>query len=125
MPVIRNAEGRRTETPNGVMTTLATPTQGGSGLAVWRVELGPGKSNPPHAFDTEQVWTVVDGSATVDLDGEKITVASGDTVVMPAEVPRRVFADSADGFAAIVAAPAGTRASSPDRADKVAPAWVI
>ena len=125
MPVIRKAESRRTETPNAVMTTLATPTQGSSGLAVWRIELGPGKSNPQHAFDTEQVWTVVDGGATVDLDGEKITVTSGDTIVMPADVPRRVFADVADGFAAIVAAPAGTRASTPDRADKVSPAWVI
>ena len=106
MPVIRNAESRRTETPNAVMTTLASPTQGGAGQAVWRVDMRPGQSGPLHAIDTEQVWTV-----------------------------RRVSADPLAGFAAIAVAPAGTRAYTLDGTkvapgyavpdgDKLAPAWV-
>ena len=64
MTLIRNAESRRTETPNGVMTTAATPTQGGTeGIAVWRVKGTPGRTGPLHAFDTEQVWTFLDGDA--------------------------------------------------------------
>jgi quercetin dioxygenase-like cupin family protein len=135
MPVIRNAESRRTETPNAVMTTLASPTQGGAGQAVWRVDMRPGQSGPLHAIDTEQVWTVLDGGATVELDGEVLTVAPGDTLILPADAPRRVSADPLAGFAAIAVAPAGTRAYTLDGTkvapgyavpdgDKLAPAWV-
>ena len=42
MPVIRHADSRRTETPTAVMTTLASPSQGGAGQAVWRVDMRPG-----------------------------------------------------------------------------------
>lgn len=114
MTVIRHAESRRTETPNAVMTTLASPTQGGAGHAVWRVDMAPGQSGPVHAWDTEQVWTVLDGSATVELGGEVVAVAPGDTLILPADAPRRISADPAVSFAAIVVAPAGSRAYTPD-----------
>jgi len=136
MPVIRHAESRRTETPNAVMTTLASPTQGGAAQAVWRVDMRPGQAGPRHGIDTEQVWTVLDGGASVELDGELLTVASGDTLILPADAPRRITADPAAGFTAIVAAPAGTRAytldgtrvgtgcAAPD-GGKLVPAWVV
>lgn len=104
MTLVRNAESRRTETPNGVMTTFATPTQGGTGgIAVWRVDMVPGKTGPRHAFDTEQVWTFLDGAATVDLDGRTLEARPGDTVVLPADAPRQMTAGDS-GFTAVVAA---------------------
>ena len=135
MPVIRRAETRRTETPNAVMTTLASPTQGGAGQAVWRVDMRPGQAGPLHAIDTEQVWTVLDGGATVELDGQALAVGPGDTLNLPADAPRRVSADPVAGFAAIAVAPAGTRAYTLDGTrvapgcavpdgDKLIPAWV-
>ncbi|MFI7052891.1 cupin domain-containing protein [Streptosporangium canum] len=136
MTVIRHAESRRTETPNAVMTTLASPTQGGSGQAVWRVDMRPGQAGPLHVIDAEQVWTVLDGGATAELGDEKLTVGPGDTLVIPADVPRRLSSDPATGLAAIVVAPAGMRAyviddtrvsadcAIPD-GDKVLPAWVV
>ena len=135
MPVIRRAETRRIETPNAVMTTLASPTQGGAGQAVWRVDMRPGQAGPLHAIDTEQVWTVLDGGATVELDGTALTVGPGDTLIQPADVPRRVRADPEAGLAAIVVAPAGTRAYTLDDTrvapgcavpdgDKLVPGWV-
>lgn len=135
MAVIRHADARRTETPNAVMTTLASPTQGGAGQAVWRVDMRPGQTGPWHSIDTEQVWTVLAGGATVDLAGQAITVGSGDTLVMPADAPRRVSADPPAGFTAIAVAPAGTLAYTIDgtkaRAgvavpdgSKLVPAWV-
>ncbi|WP_433555581.1 cupin domain-containing protein [Pseudonocardia xinjiangensis] len=123
MPVIRHADSRRTTTPNAVVTTHASPTQGGSALAVWRVEMAAGAAGPQHSFDVEQVWTALDGAATVDLDGETLTVQVGDTVVMPVGVQRRVHADATAGFTAVVAAPAGARATVPG-GDPVLPAWI-
>src|SRR5260370_17745984 len=88
MPAIRHADSRRTETPNAVMTTLASPTQGGAGHAVWRVDMRPGQAGPLHAIDTEQVWTVLDGGATVELDGQELTVSPGATLALPPDAPR-------------------------------------
>ncbi|MFB4307213.1 cupin domain-containing protein [Actinomadura sp. GTD37] len=114
MTLVRAAASRRTETPNGVMTTFATPTQGGTeGIAVWRVDMTPGRTGPLHAFDTEQVWTFLDGAATVDLDGRELAAGPGDTVVLPAGLPRQMTAGDS-GFAAVVAAHAGCLAYDPD-----------
>ncbi|TDE23789.1 cupin domain-containing protein [Nonomuraea mesophila] len=113
MAVVQSADSRRIETPNGVMTTLASPSQGEAGQAVWRVEAHPGMVGPVHAFDTELVWTWLDGAAVVELGGERYEVGPGDTMVLPADVSRQMFADSGRGFVSIVAAPAGARVYNP------------
>jgi len=77
MPVIRRTESRRTETPNAVMTTLASPTQGGAGMAVWRVDMRPGQAGPQHAIDTEQVWKVLAGGATIECGEVTLDVEPG------------------------------------------------
>jgi quercetin dioxygenase-like cupin family protein len=124
MSLVSHADNRRTETPAGVMTTLASPTLGGAESSIWRVEMAAGKSGPAHVFDVEQVWTVLDGGATVELAGEPLVIGPGDTVVMPAAAPRQVTADPDQGFAAIVTAPAGARASLTDGTDKGVPPWI-
>lgn len=125
MTVIRDAEARRSETPGGVMTTFASPAQGGASRSLWQVEARPGAVGPVHDFDSEQVWTWVAGAATVELGGERHTVAAGDTVVMPAGTVRRVLADPATGYTAVVTAPAGARALGPDGADLGVPPWIV
>jgi hypothetical protein len=76
MPVIRHAESRRTETPNAVMTTLASPTLGGAGHSMWRVDMRPGAGDPCTRSMPSR-WTVVDGGATVELDGETLQRGAG------------------------------------------------
>lgn len=137
MPVIRSGDARRTTTPNGVMTTLASPTQGGAERAIWRVDMPAGTEGPLHAFDTEQIWTLLTGGCTLEIDGERLHVAPGDTMVLPADVTRQIFADPHDGFAAVVTAPAGSQVYNPggvsaadacDLApkgtDRIVPPWV-
>ncbi|WP_030391635.1 MULTISPECIES: cupin domain-containing protein [Kitasatospora] len=123
MSVIRSTDARRTETPNAVMTTYASPTQGGTGLALWRVEMRPARSGPRHAMDTEQVWTFLTGTAVVDLDGEELALAAGDTLVLPAGLPRQMRSE--DGFTAVVASPAPSTAHNLDTGDRVAPPWIV
>jgi quercetin dioxygenase-like cupin family protein len=124
MPLIPQSQARRTETPNAVMTTLASPTQGGAEHSVWRVEMAPGASGPAHAFDAQQVWTAVAGAATVELDGEALALAAGDTLVLPPRAPRRIIAHRASGFTAIVAGGPGGRATLTDGTDRGVPAWI-
>ncbi|AQZ68047.1 Auxin-binding protein 1 precursor (ABP) [[Actinomadura] parvosata subsp. kistnae] len=137
MSVVLGAGSRRIETPNGVMTTLASPTQGSAGQAVWRVDARPGMVGPVHAFDAELVWTWLDGSAVVELGGERYEVGAGDTMVLPADVSRQMIADAERGFVSIVVAPAGAQVynpggvSEPDACDlapkdaeRLVPPWV-
>ncbi|MFC5822960.1 cupin domain-containing protein [Nonomuraea insulae] len=124
MTVIRDAEARRSETPGGVMTTFASPTQGGASRALWKVEAKPGAEGPVHDFDSEQVWSWVAGAAIVELGGERYAVAAGDTVVMPARTVRRVLADPGTGYTAVVTGAAGARAFAPDGADYGTPPWI-
>jgi quercetin dioxygenase-like cupin family protein len=135
--VIRAAQSRRVQAPSGLITTLASPGQGGAGLAVWRMDITPGAAGPVHAYDTEQVWTVISGRATVELDGGAVTVAPGDTLVIPAGATRQMIADPDAGVSAISITPAGTRAFTPGgpvqvdphcatpEGDKLIPAWVV
>ncbi|WP_433663531.1 cupin domain-containing protein [Nocardia sp. CA-128927] len=99
------------------------PTQGGTALALWRVEVPADRTGPVHFIDTEQIWTIVAGRLTIDLDGTKLTAAEGDTVILPADVLRQVSTDDA-GFTAIVAAQAGAKAGVPGSDTMVVPPWI-
>ncbi|MEU0937940.1 cupin domain-containing protein [Embleya sp. NPDC005971] len=139
MPVVRSTDARITTTPNGTMTTFASPTQGRTtGTALWRVDMTPAASGPYHSFEAEQIWTVITGGLTAVIDGDELTATTGDTVVFPADLPRQVHADPETGFTAIATAPAGARAYNPDDitppdacglaprdAERVLPPWTI
>jgi quercetin dioxygenase-like cupin family protein len=124
MPIVRREQCRRTETPNAVMTTLASPTLGGAECAIWRVDMNPGHAGPLHLFDREQVWTIVVGGAIVELGPHSESVAAGDTIILPPGVPRRMTADPGQGLCAIVTAAAGARASLVDGTDRGVPGWI-
>lgn len=124
MSVVTAAENRRTETPNAVMTTLASPTQGQTaGLSLWRVSMSRDAEGPHHVFDTEQVWTVLSGTASVLVGEATHQLAAGDTVVLPAGVARRVTA--VEGFEALVAGHGGAVAQVVGEPDpRGTPAWI-
>ncbi|MEU7633242.1 cupin domain-containing protein [Nocardia sp. NPDC049220] len=122
MIVIPHTDTRRTETPGGVMTTLASPTQGGASLALWRVEVPADTAGPLHFIDVEQIWTVLSGRIDIAIEGSEITAAEGDTVILPANALRQVR--TGEGFAAIVTAQAGARAGTPGSDSTVVPPWI-
>lgn len=99
-------------TPNAVMTTLASPSRGSSALSTWQVRMEAGAQGPEHRMDQEQVWTVMAGSLTVRTGDRTETVATGQTLVVPADTPRRFTAGDA-GTEALVAMPAGGQVSVP------------
>lgn len=91
--LVRAAQARRTQTPNALMTTLASPSQGPTAeLSMWLVEMRAGQQGPPHVFDTEQIWHLVQGEAEVMVDARRLALGPGDTVVLPAGAERQVSA---------------------------------
>jgi quercetin dioxygenase-like cupin family protein len=120
----RPAGGRRSETPNAVMTTLASPTLSGAGeVSVWRVEMTAGQQGPVHAFDAEQVWLVVAGQPTIEVDGDRFVLQAGDALQIPAHDARQVRAG--DGATFVVCSRAGSRVvSGTADGEPVTPPWV-
>ena len=114
---------RVTETPNAVMTTYASPTQGSAGLSLWRVEMKQGAQGPLHVFDSEQIWTALSGTASVELGDDTIDLLEGQTIVFPAGVTRRITAGRE--FAALVAGHGSAKVFVPgEDADRGTPAWI-
>ncbi|WP_239114882.1 cupin domain-containing protein [Planotetraspora kaengkrachanensis] len=106
------------------MTTLASPTLGGARSSIWRTEVKPDVKGPAHIFDVEQIWTFLEGEATIELGGETSTAGPGDTAVLPAHVTRQLIAGP-QGYTAIVTAPADAHAWTPGDADnKITPPWI-
>ncbi|HTR90186.1 MAG TPA: cupin domain-containing protein [Trebonia sp.] len=99
--VLLPAAMRRSETPNAVMTTLASPTQGPTGrLSLWKIAMRPGQRGPLHVFDSEQVWHLLAGEADFEVDGEVHRLRAGDAVVLPAGAARMVTSVTATEFIA-------------------------
>lgn len=123
--VVRASEVRRTETPNGVMCTLASPTLGHSSqLSVWRVFMAEGQRGPWHVCDSEQLFTVVTGGATVSLEEEEVVVLEPrDTVVLPGGRQRQIAASGS--MEAIVAGFSRARVTVPgEDGDRGTPPWI-
>lgn len=125
MPTVVRAQSmRRTETPNAVMTTLASPTQGPtSQLSVWKIAMRPGQRGPRHIFDREQVWHVLSGEADFTTGGETHRLGAGDAIVLPAEAERQVTALTATE---IIACGPGTAVASAvgEDAPRGIPPWI-
>ncbi len=93
--LIRRAQARTTVTPNATMTTLASPTVGETaGRALWLVDMEAGARGPLHVFDSEQIWTVLEGQVAIAHDGESNALQPGDTLVIGGGVERQVSATS-------------------------------
>ena len=125
MTVIRSADRRRTETPNAVMTTFASPTQGGAERSLWQVEIAADAAGPVHVMDVEQTWSFLAGTASVVVGDDVLELAAGDTVVVAAGLPRRFSAGPDGGFTAVVTSAATALATVPDSdAEPVNPPWI-
>ena len=91
--LIQSGTNRSTVTPNATMVTLASPsTSGTTELSVWRTSMSAQSSGPVHRFDTEQVWTLLQGRAEITVDESPIAMGQGDTLTLAPNVTRRVQA---------------------------------
>ncbi|MBV9836798.1 MAG: cupin domain-containing protein [Solirubrobacterales bacterium] len=106
------------------MTTLASPTLGATGgRSLWLVDMIAGATGPLHIFDTEQIWTVIDGTAAIEIDGVAYPLDAGDTLVIPARAERQVLATTACRM--LVTGDATATARVPGESEsRGIPAWI-
>lgn len=122
--LVTRAHARTTVTPNATMTTLASPTLGAtSGRSLWLVDMTAGASGPLHVFDSEQIWTVIDGDAAIDVEGVAHPLDAGDTLVIPGGAERRVNATTACRMLVTGDATATARVPG-ESGSRGTPAWI-
>ena len=122
--LVRAQERRRTETPNAVMNTLASPSQGATHeLSMWTVQMRAGQRGPLHSFDSEQIWHVLDGQVEIVIDGQQLQLGVGDTAVLAAGLERQVTALS-DTRILVCGRGTAVASVSGEAAPRGVPAWV-
>jgi quercetin dioxygenase-like cupin family protein len=122
--LIRRADARTTVTPNATMTTLASPTLGSTdGRSLWLAEMSAGATGPLHVFDSEQIWTVLDGPVSITVDGASHLLDAGDTLVIPGAAERQVQA-VADCRMLVAGEGAAIASVAGEDAPRGTPAWI-
>jgi quercetin dioxygenase-like cupin family protein len=127
MRVITETTERTIETPTGVMTGLAAPSQGSAELSTWRVRMTPGSNSPVHIIDREQVWMPLRGTFEFTVDGETVLVRAGEALAVPRGATRQFRAGGA-GTAeaeAIVCMAAGGQATLPGSDARQSLLWAL
>jgi len=65
-------------------TSLVSPTRGSAETSVWMVEIDPDTPATPHSLTREEVFVVLEGTASVTLGGgDPGTAMAGDAFVVP------------------------------------------
>jgi quercetin dioxygenase-like cupin family protein len=83
MSVITAPAGPTHELEGARFTSLATPQRGATHTSVWQVEIDPGTTPTPHSLTSEEVFVVLDGTATVRIGEEDSRAVAGDAIVVP------------------------------------------
>jgi len=84
MPVLRAPAVPTHELGGARFTSLATPSRGSTDTAVWSVEIAPGTPATPHSLTREEVFVVMEGTASVRIAGRADEALAGDAIVVPA-----------------------------------------
>jgi mannose-6-phosphate isomerase-like protein (cupin superfamily) len=122
MPLVPRPDRPTHETPAASFTSLATPSRGGSDVAVWEVHLRPGNPATVHQVTRAEVFVALEGRAVALLDGHRVPLGPTDVLVVPADTPFALETDHAQGFRALCTLPADGQARLPG-APPSTPPW--
>lgn len=77
--------------PGILHATLAGSDHGLKQLSVWRQSMAPGGCTPPHTHPCEEVVLCEGGRGEVRIGDAVHAFASGQAMVLPAQVPHQIF----------------------------------
>lgn len=112
------------ELPGLSVVGHASPSRGASETCVWRLTMPPGTPATPHAVDREEIFLVLSGAATIELDGSAQVLAAGDALVVPAGETLRLANPHAHPFTAVAVLPVGGQAVMPG-GERFCPPWTL
>jgi mannose-6-phosphate isomerase-like protein (cupin superfamily) len=122
MPVLRAPAAPTHDLGHARFTSLATPTLGSTDTSVWLVEILPGTPAAPHLLTREEVFVVLEGTASVRIAGRDGRAEAGDAIVVPAEVEFELANAGAAPLRLVCCLPVGGQARYPGGAP-FTPPW--
>ena len=84
MPVVRAADNATFDLKGNTIASFAAPASGAAETIMYRLSVPAGNPTPSHRHDHEEVFHLTEGSLAMELGDEKVDVAAGDTVIIPA-----------------------------------------
>jgi len=124
MPVIAAPPCPTHEVGATKFTSLATPSLGSVRTSVWQVEIPPGEPPTPHELTDEEIFVVLEGVATVMIDGEVSSAGAGDTIVVPSGVSFALANAGAQSLRLLCCLPVGGQARLPG-GEPFTPPWAL
>jgi len=122
MPVIPMPAAATHELPGTRFTSLATPSRGSVETAVWQVEIEPGTEPSPHSLTREEVFVVLDGTASVEIGGDVATASAGDAIAVPPDTTFVLANAGGSTLRLLCCLPVGGQARMGDQ-DPFTPPW--
>ncbi|MEP7025751.1 MAG: cupin domain-containing protein [Actinomycetota bacterium] len=107
MPVLRAPAEPTHELGGARFTSLATPSLGSTDTSVWKVEILPGTPATPHSLTREEVFVVLEGTASVRLAGHAEQAEAGDAIVVPADTEFELANEGAGALRLMCCLPVG------------------
>lgn len=98
--IIRGADAPEFGEAGTLITGYGSPSRGSDSVAAWKVSLEPGAASPVHELTHDEVFIVLSGEASFDVEGRSHRVGAGDAICVP---PRTTFALSNAGEATMTA----------------------
>jgi quercetin dioxygenase-like cupin family protein len=122
MPVLTAPAAPTHEVGGARFTSLATPSRGATDTCVWTVEILPGTPATPHSLTREEVFVVLEGTASVRLAGDDCQARAGDAIVVPAGVDFELGNAASEPLRLLCCLPVGGQARLADGAT-FTPPW--
>ena len=110
MPVVFAKNAHEFNMPNVTFTSRAAPSVGSTINSVWQFRIAPRSAGTLHQLTREEIIVALSGHAIVTLGGEKMEIAKGDTIIVPAHVDFGLSNESDSAFEAMAILPVGAQA---------------
>jgi mannose-6-phosphate isomerase-like protein (cupin superfamily) len=112
--IIRGADAPQFGGDGTLITGYGSPTRGSQSIAAWQVALDPGVGSPEHRLTHDEVFIVLAGRATFEVEGRRHLVGRGDAICVPPDTVFRLSNPGSERFTAICCMAAGGQARVAD-----------
>ncbi len=110
MSLLSRADAPIFDLPGVRFTTLSSPSRGARENALWEVSVEPGTRGSPHRLTREETFVALDGSAIVEIDGQRHELSAGNALVVEAGRTLALSNAGPRAFRALAVFPVGGQA---------------